>query len=66
MKADIQITFSGLALISGLSKRGLAWIRRNVAYESWQDYGGSIASEPNYARDIAEGARADGLIVETI
>jgi hypothetical protein len=62
-QVDITISNSGSGFygIHGETVRGRKWIREHVqgqhAGEAWTDDG-------RYARDIAEGAVADGLRVE--
>ena len=61
--ADIEITLAGIAMIYGVTARGIAWLNRNLAFERWQVHAGGIACEPNMADAIREGAENDGLTV---
>jgi hypothetical protein len=61
--ADIEITLAGIAMIYGITARGINWLKSNLAFEPWQQQGGGIACEPNMAAAVREGAENDGLTV---
>lgn len=66
---DIRIVYSHISLITGLTEKGIAWMRDNVVQGNevftYQAEDG-IPCETRYAHDIAAGARATGLTVEEI
>jgi hypothetical protein len=62
---DIRFENHGtICIIQPLTGRGVEWVNENISYESWQQMGGGIASEPRMAQAVAEGAQEAGLTVE--
>ena len=61
--ADIEITLAGIAMIYGVTARGIAWLKSHVDFEPWQVQAGGIACEPGMATAIRHGAENAGLIV---
>ena len=61
---DVEINHCGsVVMFAALTQKSLAWIEENVSLESWQWMGNAIAVDPRYVMNLAEGMRADGLIV---
>lgn len=66
-KVDIHVHGDGpmtsVFLFEPITKKGERWIRENVAAESWQWLGRNLAVESGFARDLAEGMIAAGLVL---
>jgi hypothetical protein len=45
------------------TEAGRTWVDENMAYDSWQVFGGAIWVEHRLAPAIIQGARCDGLEV---
>jgi hypothetical protein len=41
-----------------------SWVEEHVTTEPWQWIGGALTVEHRYARDLASGMQADGLLVQ--
>ena len=61
--ADIEITLAGIAMIYGVTARGINWLKKHLDFEPWQVQAGGIACEPGMAEAVREGAENDGLTV---
>lgn len=64
MNPDIKVTNHGTVfLFDPRTDAGAEWIAANVSDDAlW--FGGSLAVEPRYARDLAQGMLDAGLDVE--
>jgi hypothetical protein len=64
VKTDVRIVAHGsVTMIHPLTKAALAWVRENVALESWAWFGGGFACEPRYVDDLIDGMAEEGLVV---
>ncbi len=64
LKPDVEITNCGsIVLFHASNKAAHEWIEENVSGETtW--FGNSLAVEPRYAGDLAEGMQGAGLVVK--
>ena len=53
--------FGSIWLVTPMTATARSWIEENVATESWQWIGGSLAVEPRCVPNLAEGMQAAGL-----
>lgn len=61
---DLTISNQGsIFLLRAVSDAGRDWIAEHIPDDA-QRFGGAIAVEHRYISDIAEGAQADGMVVE--
>ena len=64
-KPDVLVENHGsIFMFQPMTPAARAWIEEHVKPEPWQWYGGGLAVDPRYARDLADGMIADGLKVE--
>ena len=65
-----DLTFQGegsIFLLGARTDAGRAWIAEHIAVtDETMTWGGAIVVEWRYIKDIVEGARADGLVVEAV
>jgi hypothetical protein len=64
-KPDLQFQNNGslFVLLAG-TPAGQEWVDENVGGDETMTWGGGIVVEPRYVDAIAEGAMADGLLVQ--
>lgn len=62
---DVRVENLGsVRILQPLSAAGAAWVKANLAVESWQTIGGGIAIEPRMVQNIIDGMEAAGLKVD--
>ena len=65
MAADILVeNHRSVALLTPMTPDAHQWIEEHVKIEPWQRIGSSNACEPRYLKQLVDGMRDDGLVVE--
>jgi len=64
-KVDLKAAWNGsIVLVTASTTRARAWVKANVAVESWAWMGrDTFAVEPRMVGALLDGAAADGLVV---
>lgn len=63
--SDIKIEDHGtIVMFHPLSEAGVEWMSQNLLVEEWQRWGQAITVDHRMARDIIDGMRADGLVLQ--
>ena len=64
-QVDVAVSNHGsVILFAPLTKMAREWIADNVQAEGWQFLGGSLAVEPRFAFELAQGMKGAGLEVK--